>query len=156
MNFTFHFFTRSIAGTAQATLPHHPRPTLSTPYILKWCEKSEKVKKKWKLSTFGPLLWSAVKWSEKLKWSESEPIFGPFNFFNLRYIKGEARGANNIAIKKCTTILIWVLNLEQVGGRQKFFQNLTTGIISKMVSNLSILECIFETKFQGWIFLSSE
>ena len=84
---------------------------------------------------------------------KSEVIFGPLNFFKLRYIKGGVRGNNNIGIKKCTTIFLWVLNLEQVGGRRRFFQNLTTGMIfSKMVSNLSVLEGIFETKFQGRFF----
>ena len=60
--------------------------------------------------------WSEVKWkvkSEKWKWSES--IFGPLFFFNFRYIKVEVWGNNNIDIKKCTTIFLWVLNLGQVG-----------------------------------------
>ena len=71
-------------------------------------------------------------------------IFGPLNLFNLRYIKEGVRGNNNIGIKKCTTIFLWVLNLGQVGGHQKIFQNLTTGMIfSKMVSNLSILRLKF-------------
>ena len=64
-------------------------------------------------------------------------------------LKGGVMGNNNIGIKKCSTNFLWVLNLGQVGGRRKFFQNLTTGMIfSKMVSNLSVLEGIFETKFQ--------
>ena len=68
-------------------------------------------------------------------------------------VKGGVLGNNNIGIKKCTTTFLWVLNLGQVGGRRKFFQNLTTGMIfSKMVSNLSVLEGIFETKFQGRFF----
>ena len=79
-------------------------------------------------------------------------IFGPLNLFIFRYVKGGVLGNNNIGIKKYTTFL-WVLNLGQVGGRRNFFQNLTTGMIfSKMVSNLSVLEGIFETKFQGRIF----
>ena len=41
--------------------------------------------------------------------------FGPLNFFNLRYIKGGVRGNNNIGIKKCTTIFLWVLNFGEVG-----------------------------------------
>ena len=57
----------------------------------------------------------------KLK-SESEWVFGPLFFFNLRYIKGGVKGNNNIGIKKCTTIFLWVLNLGQVGGRRKFFK----------------------------------
>ena len=85
--------------------------------------------------------------------SESESIFGPLNLFIFGYVKGGVLGNNNIGIKKCTTTFLWVLNLGQVGGRRKFFQNLTTGMIfSKMVSNLSVLEGIFETKFQGRFF----
>ena len=53
----------------------------------------------------------------------SESIFGPLNFFNLRYIKEEVRGNNNIGIKKCTTIFLWVLNFGQVGEIFKNFQN---------------------------------
>ena len=54
--------------------------------------------------------------------------------------KGEVLGNNNIGIKKCTTTFLWVLNLGQVGGHQKIFQNHTaTMIFSKMVSNLSVL-----------------
>ena len=69
------------------------------------------------------------KWSEsesesesevKVKWSES--IFGPLNLFNLRYIKEGVRGNNNIGIKKCTTIFLWVLNLGQVGEILENFQ----------------------------------
>ena len=36
---------------------------------------------------------------------------------------GGVLGNNNIGRKKCTTIFLWVLNLGQVGGRRKFFQN---------------------------------
>merc|ERR1712122_92664 len=80
-------------------------------------------------------------------------IFGPLNLFILGYVKGGFLGNNNIGIKKCTTTFLWVLNLGQVGGRRKFFQNLNTGMIfSKMVSNLSVLEGIFETKFQVYFF----
>ena len=50
-------------------------------------------------------------------------IFGPLNLFNLRYIKGEVRGNNNIGIKKCTTIFLWVLNLGQVGEILENFEN---------------------------------
>ena len=90
-----------------------------------------------------------MKWSE----SESEWVFGPLFFFNFRYIKVGVWGNNNIGIKKCTTIFLWVLNFGQVGGRRIFFQNHTAGMIfSKMVSNLSVLEGIFETKFQSWFF----
>ena len=63
-------------------------------------------------------LWSEK--SEKVKWSES--IFGPLNLFNLRYIKGGVRGNNNIGIKKCTTIFLWVLNFGQVGEILENFQ----------------------------------
>ena len=59
---------------------------------------------------------------------KSESIFGPLIFFNLRYIKGGVRGNNNIGIKKCTTIFLWVLNLGQVEGRRNFFQNHTTTV----------------------------
>ena len=54
--------------------------------------------------------------------SESESIFGPLIFFNLRYIKGGVRGNNNIGIKKCTTNFLWVLNFGQVGEIFKNFQ----------------------------------
>ena len=54
---------------------------------------------------------------------KSESIFGPLNLFNLRYIKGGVRGNNNIGIKKCTTIFLWVLNLGQVGEILENFQN---------------------------------
>ena len=62
-----------------------------------------------------------MKWKVKKVKVKSEVIFGPLNFFNLRYIKGGVRGNNNIGIKKCTTIFLWVLNLEQVGGRRNNF-----------------------------------
>ena len=71
---------------AQATLPHHPRPTLSPRTLWKWV-------------------------SEVKKWS----TFGPLNFFIFRYIKDGVLGNNNISIKKCTTTFLWVLNLGQVG-----------------------------------------
>ena len=63
---------------------------------------------------------SEVKWSEKVKWKWW--VFGPLNLFNLRYIKEGVRGNNNIGIKKCTTIFLWVLNLGQVGKIFKNFQ----------------------------------
>ena len=57
-----------------------------------------------------------MEWSEKVKSeSESEWVFGPLFFFNFRYIIGGVWGNNNIGIKKCTTIFLWVLNLGQVG-----------------------------------------
>ena len=65
-------------------------------------------------------LWSEVKWSE-VKWKKWW-VFGPLNLFNLRYIKEGVRGNNNIGIKKCTTIFLWVLNLGQVGEIFKNFQ----------------------------------
>ena len=65
-----------------------------------------------------------VKWSESESESEkSESIFGPLNLFNLRYIKEGVGGNNNIGIKKCTTIFLWVLNLGQVGEILENFQN---------------------------------
>ena len=67
---------------------------------------------------------------KKWKWKKvkSEWVFGPLNFFNLRYIKGGVRGNNNIGIKKCTTIFLWVLNFGQVGEIFKNFQNHTTTV----------------------------
>ena len=59
---------------------------------------------------------------KKVKSEKSESIFGPLNFFNLRYIKGEVRGNNNIGIKKCTTIFLWVLNFGEVGEILENFQ----------------------------------
>ena len=53
---------------------------------------------------------------------KSESIFGPLNFFILRYIKGGVRGNNNIGIKKCTTIFLWVLNFGEVGEILENFQ----------------------------------
>jgi len=102
-----------------------------------------------------PCLWvKSEKWSEvKWKWSEVKSIFGPLNFFVFRYVEGGVLGNNYISIKKCRTTFLWEWSSTQVGGRKFFFQNLTTGMIfSKMVSNLSVLEGIFETKFQGWFF----
>ena len=61
-----------------------------------------------------------VKWSESEKWSEW--VFGPLNLFNLRYIKEGVRGNNNIGIKKCTTIFLWVLNFGEVGEILENFQ----------------------------------
>ena len=57
----------------------------------------------------------------KVKWKKWW-VFGPLNLFNLRYIKEGVRGNNNIGIKKCTTIFLWVLNLGQVGKIFKNFQ----------------------------------
>ena len=68
---------------------------------------------------------SAYEWSEVMKWSEvmSEwSTFGPLIFFILRYVEGGVRGNNNIGIKKCTTIFLWVLNLGQVGEILENFQ----------------------------------
>ena len=58
---------------------------------------------------------------KKVKWKKWW-VFGPLNLFNLRYIKEGVRGNNNIGIKKCTTIFLWVLNLGQVGKIFKIFQ----------------------------------
>ena len=52
----------------------------------------------------------------------SESIFGPLNFFIFGYIKG-VLGNNNIGIKKCTTSILWVLNLGQVREILENFQN---------------------------------
>ena len=58
----------------------------------------------------------------KVKSEKVKSIFGPLNLFNLRYIKEGVGGNNNIGIKKCTTIFLWVLNLGQVGKIFKNFQ----------------------------------
>ena len=42
-------------------------------------------------------------------------IFGPLNFFNVRYVQGGVLGYTNIGIKKCETTSIWVLNFGEVG-----------------------------------------
>merc|ERR1712030_127141 len=60
--------------------------------------------------------------------SESESVFGPLIFFNLRYIKKGVRGNNNIGIKKCTPNFLWVLNFGQVGEIFKNFQSHTTTV----------------------------
>ena len=78
---------------------HLPSPTTST----SWTEKRAKR--------------VLVKVKVKKWW-----VFGPLNLFNLRYIKEGVRGNNNIGIKKCTTIFLWVLNLGQVGKIFKNFQ----------------------------------
>ena len=54
--------------------------------------------------------------------SESESIFGPLFFFNFRYIKLGVWGNNNIDIKKCTTIFLWVWYFGEVGEIFKNFQ----------------------------------
>ena len=75
--------------------------------------------------------WS--EWSEVSEWS----TFGPLNFFIFGYVEEGVFSNNNIGIKKCTTTFLWVLNLGQVGGRQKIFQNPTIGMnFSKMVSKV--------------------
>ena len=54
-------------------------------------------------------------------------------------------GYNNIGIKKCTTIFLWVLNFGEVGEIFKNFQkHPVERIFEKMVPNLSVLEGIFE------------
>ena len=53
---------------------------------------------------------------------KSESLFGPLIFFNLRYIQGWVLGYNNIGIKKCTTIFLWVLNFGEVGEILENFQ----------------------------------
>ena len=69
------------------------------------------------------VLYFPLKLSLILLWSESESILGHLNFFNFRYVEGEVLGYNNIGIKKCTTIFLWVLNLGQVGEILENFQN---------------------------------
>ena len=87
----------------------------------------------WAVPAIDLMKWK-WKWSE-VKWS----IFGPLHLFIFGYVQGGVLGNNNIGGKKCTTTFLWVLNLGQVGGHQKIFQNLATGMIfSKMMSNLSI------------------
>ena len=151
MNFlqkiSFYFFwprsgpCASLARSGQSLYPGEaicPSPTTST----SWRTETE---------GFGCEKWSE-KWSEKVKW-KVKSIFGPLNFFVFRYVEGGVLGNNYISIKKCRTTFLWEWSSTQVGGRKKNFQNLTTGMIfSKMVSNLSVLEGIFETKFQGWFF----
>ena len=81
-----------------------------------------------------PSLWSEKKVKVK---SEKWSIFGPLIFFNLRYIKGGARGNNNIGIKKCTTIFLWVLNFGEVGEILENFQKHPLGeSFWKMVSKV--------------------
>ena len=58
-----------------------------------------------------------------MKVKVSESIFGPSFFFNFKYIKGGVLGKDNIGIKKCRTILLWVLNFGQVGEILENFQN---------------------------------
>ena len=75
-------------------------------------------------------------WSEKSE-VKVKSIFGPLNLFIFGYVKGGVLGNNNIGIKKCTTTFLWVLNLGQVGGRRKNFQNHTTTVTFwKMVSKV--------------------
>ena len=65
-------------------------------------------------------------------------------------------GNNNIYIKKCTTIFLWGLNFGGVGEILKNFQKHPVGrVFEKMVSNLSILEGIFEPKFQSLFFFEN-
>ena len=59
---------------------------------------------------------------------KSESIFGPLNLFKFGFVKEGVRGTNNIGIKKCTTIFLWVLNFGQVGEIFKNFQNHTTTV----------------------------
>ena len=61
-------------------------------------------------------------WKWKWKWKKSESIFGPLNLFNLRYIKEGVRGNDNIGIKKCTTIFLWVWYFGEVEEIFKNFQ----------------------------------
>ena len=79
------------------------------PFCLWVKSESESEKWKWKVKVK-----SEVKW----KWS----VFWSLNFFIFRYVEGGVRGNNNIGIKKCTTIFLWVLNLGQVGEILENFQ----------------------------------
>ena len=58
--------------------------------------------------------------------SESEvkekSVFWSINFSILRYVEEGVRGNNNIGIKKCTTIFLWVLNFGEVGEILENFQ----------------------------------
>ena len=97
--------------------------------------------------------WSEVKkkWSE-VKWKKWR-VFGPLFFFNFRYIKGGVMGNNNIDIKKCTTNFLWFWYFGEVGKIFKNFQkHPLERVLEKIVSNLSILEGIFEAKFQRLFF----
>ena len=54
----------------------------------------------------------------------------------------------------CTTNFVWVLYFRQIGELPKFFQNHIGGMIfSKIAPNFTVLEGIFETKFQMLFFL---
>ena len=54
-------------------------------------------------------------------------------------------GNNNISIKKCRTIFLWVLNFGEVGEFPQHFQNHPLGQgFKKMVSNFTILEFLYE------------
>ena len=80
-------------------------------------------------------------------------IFGPLNLFIFGYVEGGVLGNNYISIKKCTTTFLWVLNFGQVGELpQRFPKSEYYGDFFKMVSNLSVLEGIFETNIQGRFF----
>ena len=72
-------------------------------------------------------------------------IFGPLNLFNLRYIKEGVRGNNNIGIKKCTTIFLWVLNLGQVGKISRIFKNTLLESVFEKYSK----KCDFGKKSKG-------
>ena len=72
----------------------------------------------------------------------------------LRVIRGSCdpciTGNNNIGIKKCTTIFLWFDMLEKSKKFSRIFKNtLVERVFEKMVSNLSILEGIFEAEFQS-------
>ena len=54
-------------------------------------------------------------------------------------------GNNNIGIKKCRTILLWVLYFGEVGELpQEFSKTRTRIVFQKIVPNLTVLEGIFE------------
>ena len=85
--------------------------------------------------------------SEKVK---SESIFGPLNFFVFRYVEGGVLGNNYISIKKCRTTFMGMKFETSWGVAPRIFKNtLLERVFEKMVSNLSILEAVFEAKFQG-------
>ena len=49
-------------------------------------------------------------------------IFWSLNFFVFGYVKEGVLGNNNISLKKCTTIFLWVLNFGEVGEILENFQ----------------------------------
>ena len=92
---------------------------------------------------------SAVK-SEKVK--KSEVIFGSLIFLNFRYVKRGILGDNNIGIKKCRKIFLWVQNFGEVG---IFFPKLKTCLASGILEFL-IQKCGFHMKILSQILTFSK